>query len=203
MFLGLARGVDLDQDGLTPIRTGGQGAGQVQRVDRLDQRESARYLPDLVGLQVADQVPLCLRQLGQLRQRLLDAVLTQRVDPGRERRPALVQRSALGRGEDADDRQVSTRLLDPAPDFREPFGDQAVDSATMPAKREPSPSRRCEGRRSSSRVHAPCRNTFDSMTPASTSARWLAAARSSRNLPFALGRTTSSGKRSATSAPTS
>src|SRR2546430_15872510 len=72
-LLWLAWDVDLDENLLLRVRPG-QGLGQVTRVDRVDELELPGNLLDLVGLEMADQMPGRAAHGGHLGQGLLDAV---------------------------------------------------------------------------------------------------------------------------------
>jgi hypothetical protein len=118
---GLPGDVDLEQRRLAAA--GGERLGDPQRVDRLDEREAAGGEPDLVGLQVADQVPLGARHRVHLPERLLHAVLAQHPESGLHRLPAGLRRPALGDRHDGHLVGIAPAALDPPPDRGEALGD--------------------------------------------------------------------------------
>ena len=78
----------------------------------MDEREAPAHLARLVGLQVADQVPLGLRQCLQLGQSLLDSVFAERAQPGGQRGPAVLQGTALGHRHYRDSPRIAAGLGD-------------------------------------------------------------------------------------------
>src|SRR5438067_13302796 len=144
-LLWLAWDVDLDENLLLRVRPG-QRLGQVTRVDRVDELELPGSLLDLVGLEVADEMPRRAAHGGHLGQRLLDPVLAEDGQARVERLLALGRAKALRDGDDGDLVRVASGACDSVADRRE-VGCDGHRKATIAPNRVPSGWRRCEGNR--------------------------------------------------------
>src|SRR5438309_9843998 len=144
----------------------------------MDQRKAPGDEAHLVGLKVADQVPLRVLYVVHLPQRLLDAVLAEAGEAGGERLAARAGAEALRDGDDRDVVRVAPGARDPLAHGAE-VGLDRQRTAMIAPNRRPSASRRCEGRYAVSLVQRP--RVWISWTPASCSCARLAAARSRRN----------------------
>jgi len=134
--------VDLEQDADGPIP--GQARQPLRkgdRIDRLDDIEQLDGAPGLVALELADQVPLDLRQLGHLWRGLLHPVLAHRGQPSRDGGLESVKWDGLGDAHQLDAGRVTT-----TPDRR---GRDASQDALV---RCPKRVDRCLGWRSRRRV---------------------------------------------------
>ncbi len=139
-FLRLARDVDLHEN---PLRRSdaSQGLGEPHRVNRLDQPKPARGLAHLIGLQVADEMPLRARKELHFVERLMDPVLAQHVQAGVERPAARRDVEAFGDGDDGDVAWIASRPNDALADLGQVLSN-AQRIATMAPNRVPSGWRR-------------------------------------------------------------
>src|SRR5207253_5931141 len=115
----------------------GERLDEVLRINRLDQGEPASGQANLVGLQMADEVPLPSLHLTHLLQRLLDAVLAELAQAGLERLIADLRPKSFCNCDDRDLVRVASGPCDLVANGGEVLGD-AHRKATMAPKRLPS-----------------------------------------------------------------